>query len=329
MQDQTDLSAVDLSGLERKQWIRRISEIGESDGFTEPLGTQHHAVFVERGDTLLVSFESAPGIDALSETATPLGWEMARDCDWSSLTVLCTADTWFRDAAVYTFFDQLLDDGFFDDFETVVFYGAGPCGYAAAAYSVTAPGARVVMLQPQATLDPRVTEWDERFTEMRRTDFTSRFGYAPDMIDAAERAYLLYDPRERFDAMHAALFTRPNVERLRLPFMGSALQGDLLDLEVLVPLLSAVAEDRLDRLSFAKMMRARRDHPPYLRKLLMRLEGDGRMRLAEALCENVTKRMDAPRFRRRLAALRAKRSQPDQGERNAPDERGEHIPAEA
>jgi hypothetical protein len=323
MQDQTDLSAVDLSGLERKQWLRQISEIGDSDGFTEPLGAQHHAVFVERGDTLLVSFESAPGIDALSETATPLGWEMARECDWSTLTVLCTADTWFRDPAVYTFFDQLLDDGFFDDFESVLFYGAGPCGYAAAAYSVTAPGARVVMLQPQATLDPRVTEWDERFPEMRRTDFTSRFGYAPDMLDAAQRGYVLYDPRERFDAMHSALFARPNVDRFRLPFMGSALQGDLLDLELLVPLLSAAAEDRLDRLSFARMMRARRDHTPYLRKLLMRLEGDGRMALAERLCENVTRRMDAPRFRRRLTALRAMRAQADQ------DAEDEQIVAEA
>ncbi|MBY6005792.1 phosphoadenosine phosphosulfate reductase [Salipiger bermudensis] len=312
MQDQTDLSAVDLSGLERNEWIRQISEIGESDGFTEPLGARHHAVFVERGDTLLVSFESLPGIDALSETATPLGWEMARDCDWSTLSVLCTADTWFRDEAVYTFFDQLLDDGFFDDFETVLFYGAGPCGYAAAAYSVTAPGARVVMLQPQATLDPRVTEWDERFVEMRRADFTSRFGYAPDMLDAAQRAYVLYDPRERFDAMHSALFVRPNVDRFRLPFMGSALQGDLLDLELLVPLLTAAAEDRLDRLSFARMMRARRDHTPYLRKLLMRLEGDGRMELAEMLCENVTARLDAPRFRRRLEALRAARTKPEQ-----------------
>jgi hypothetical protein len=50
--------------------------------------------------------------------------------------------------------------GFFDDFDQVVFYGAGQCGYAAAAFSVATPGATVVAIQPQATLDPRVTEWD-------------------------------------------------------------------------------------------------------------------------------------------------------------------------
>ena len=40
-------------------------------------------------------------------------------------------------------------------------------------------------MQPQATLDPRVAEWDDRFLHMRRTDFTDRYGYAPDMLDAA------------------------------------------------------------------------------------------------------------------------------------------------
>lgn len=308
MQDQTDFSSVDLTGLQRGPWISAVAEIGEAEGFSEPLGKRHHAIFIERGDTLLVSFESLPGIEALSERATPLGWDLADEKGWSSLTLISSSDTWFRDARVYGFFDQLQDDGFFDDFDTVVFYGAGPCGYAAGAYSVAAPGARVVMLQPQATLDPRVTEWDERFAEMRRLNFTSRYGYAPDMLDAAQRGYVLYDPRERLDAMHSALFERSNVTRFRLPFMGSALQGDLLDLDLIVPLLAAAADDRLDRLSFAQMLRARRDHAPYLRKLLARLESDGRLTLAEALCENVTRRLDAPRFRRRLDAIRDTRA---------------------
>ncbi|EPX81968.1 hypothetical protein [Salipiger mucosus] len=307
MQDGTDLSRVDLSGLKRSQWIRAISEVGEAEGFAEPLGKRHHAIFVEEGDTLLVTFESLPGIEALSGTATPLGWEMVKRNGWSHLGVISARDTWFRDARVYGFFDALLDDGFFDEFDNVIFYGAGPCGYAAAAFSVAAPGARVVMLQPQATLDPRVTEWDDRFAEMRRLNFTSRYGYAPDMLDAAQHAWVLYDPQERLDAMHSALFERRNVTRFRLPHMGAALQGDLIGLDLIAPILTAAAEDRLDSASFAKLMRARRDHTPYLRKLLARLESSGRSELAEALCRNVTARLDAPRFRRRLEMLRSAR----------------------
>ena len=47
---------------------------------------------------------------------------------------------------------------------------------------------------------------------MRRADFSSRYGYAPDMLDAAEQAYVIYDPCERLDAAHAAMFTRSNVK---------------------------------------------------------------------------------------------------------------------
>lgn len=300
----------DLGNLPRADWLRSLRDIGETRGFAEPLGKAHAAIFVEDGDTLLVSFETTPGIEALSPTRTPLGFDMVASHGWSALTVLAHSDTWFRDPKVFAFFDQLQDDGFFDEFETVLFYGAGPCGYAAAAYSVAAPGARALLLQPQATLDPRVADWDDRFSDQRRRDFTSRYGFAPEMLEGAYRAYVIYDPRERLDAMHAALFERRNVTRLRVPFMGGAIQSDLLTLDILPSLLSAAAQDRLDYRLFAKMMRARRDHGPYLRKLLARLETEKRTGLARLLCQNVVARMKAPRFRRKLAALEAQDTLP-------------------
>lgn len=305
MTAQDNRFAPDLSTLSRGEWLAALRRIGEDFGFAESLGKKHAGIFVEEGDTLIVSFESMGAIETLSDTRTPLGFDLVGSRGWSSLSLLSLGDTWFRDPKLYAFFDQLLDDGFFDEFETVLFYGAGPAGYAAAAYSVAAPGARVLMLQPQATLDPRVTEWDDRFTEMRRTDFTSRYGYAPDMLEAANKAYVLYDPREDLDAMHAALFKRPNVSLCRMPFMGSALQTDLRTLDLLPALLTALAEDRLTTQHFAQIMRARRDHPPYLRKLLARLDADGRTELARMLCQHVVDRMQAPRFRRRLAQIEA------------------------
>lgn len=305
MQTKPEIFPPDLSQLPRSEWLRTLRQIGEERGFAEPLGKEHAAIFVEQGDTLLVSFETTPSIQTLSETRTPLAFEMVGSRGWSVLTLLAHGDTWFRDPRVFGFFDQLLDDGFFDEFDRVVFYGAGPCGYAAAAFSVAAPGAHVLLIQPQATLDPRITEWDDRFIEQRRRDFTSRYGFAPDMLDAATRAHVIYDPRERLDAMHAALFERRNVRRFRMPFMGGALQTDILTLDLLPSLLNAVADDILDAGLFARMLRARRDHTPYLRKLLARLDAEGREHLARLLCQNVISRMHAPRFRRRLAALDA------------------------
>ncbi len=303
MTDHSPTLSTSLVDLPKQEWLRTIAAIVDEDGYFQQLGKRHLAAFVEEGTTLLVTFETIQGMHALSDMAQPFGWEMVKEHGWSHLCLASDGDTWFRDAAVIGYFDRLIDDGFFDEFDTVLFYGAGPCGYAAAAYSVVSPGAHVVAIQPQATLDPRVTEWDDRFTDMRIRDFTTRYGYAPDMLDAAESAFVLYDPREQLDAMHAALFTRPNVIKLRMPFMGAALQTDLMEMEQLSPLLLAAAEGRLDEALFAHIYRARREYRPYLRNLLDTLDADGRDLLAAGLCRNVTGRMRARRFANRLAAL--------------------------
>ncbi|WP_370273464.1 phosphoadenosine phosphosulfate reductase [Pseudooceanicola nitratireducens] len=293
----------DLTGLDKSGWTDRIMDEAQARGAADRLGRRHFAAFVKAGPVLLVSFETVQGMRSLTESARPLGWLMSQKMGWSSLLLASDGDTWFRDKDVYAYFDQLVDDGFFDDFDRVIFYGAGPCGYAAAAYSVTAPGARVLAVQPQATLDPAVAEWDDRFTDMRRLDFTSRYGYAPDMIDAAQQMHVIYDPDVTQDAMHAALFTAPNVAKNRMRYMGEALQTHLLYMKRLFPILQAVAEDRLTPRFFAGLYRARRNHLPYLRRLLSRLELKERPDLIRLLCRNVTARFQAPRFQRRLRQL--------------------------
>lgn len=292
-----------LEGLNKVAWIRKLAAIAEEHGHFQSCGHKHFGTLVEAGDTLLVTFESMQGAQANPDGGRPLGWDFVLDQGWSHLGLFSDGDTWFRDRNVYGYFDRLIDDGFFEEFETVIFYGAGPAGYAAAAYSVAAPGARVVLVQPQATLDPRVTEWDDRFTHMRRTTFTDRYGYAPDMLDAAHAGVVLYDPSEDLDAMHAALFTRPNVTKLRMRFFGTALQGDLQKMGILPDLLEQAADDTLSAHSFARLHRARRDYGGYLRNMLGVLDSRDRPYLAAMLCRNVSARMNVPRFRRRLEAL--------------------------
>jgi len=292
-----------LTGLSKKDWLDTVAAIVDEDGTFEHLGDHHFAAFAEEGSTLLVTFETLQGMQALSERTQPFGWEMLEAQGWSSLCIASDGDTWFRDPHVYAYFDRLIDDGFFDDFETVLFYGAGPCGYAAGAFSVASPGARVVLIQPQATLDPRITEWDPRFSDMRRLDFNSRYGFAPDMLDAAKAAYVLYDPRDPLDAMHAALFTRPNVVKLRMPFMGAALQTDLMDMNKLAPLLEHASEDTLHTESFAKLYRARRTNRAYLRNLLSAVESADHPQLVEQLLEYGVKHTEDGRFVRKLRRL--------------------------
>lgn len=305
MQDEDDRLETSLAGLEPAAWKAGLADMADAEGMFEDLGPRHFSTFIERDSTLLVTFETMEGIRTLSPRAQPLGFDMVRAQDWSHLCVISEGDTWFRDPVLYDFFDRLTDDGFFDSYHRIVFYGAGPCGYAAAAFSVAAPGATVVVVQPQATLDPRMTEWDTRFTDMRRVSFTDRYGYAPDMIDAADRAFVLYDPHETLDAMHGALFRRPNAMRLRMPFMGAALQTSLIDMGLLYQILLLAGTGRLSETAFARLYRARRDHPAYLRNLMTRLDAEDRPYLNALLCRSVTARMNAPKLHRRLNALRA------------------------
>lgn len=308
MQEMSAPYDMSLTDLRPAQWVQEMKQLGEDFGFYEPLGKNHNAIFVEQGDTLLVSFESLPAIQALSEQARPIGFDIARDKGWSCLTVVSARDTWFRDGEVYGFFDQMTDDGFFEDFDQVVFYGAGPCGYAACAFSVAAPGATVVALEPQATLDPRITEWDDRFVEMRRVDFTDRYGYAPDMLEAAKAAFVLYDPAEQLGAMHSALFARSGITRFRARHLGSGMQSHLDQMGALAELVHRAASGTLNDAAYATLYRKRRDHVPYCKKLFGVVEAADRPYLAEAVCSYICDNWGAPRYRRKLKALRQART---------------------
>lgn len=299
MQDMGRLSDLTLDQLDWQSWLDRIAqEIGD-DGHVAPLGEDHAAIFSENKPVLLVTFESHHRLPA---AAQPVGWKLAEALGWSHLCMVSRGDTWFRAGRVYGYFDRLIDDGFFEDFEQVIFYGAGACGYAAAAFSVAAPGARVLAVQPHATLDPRLAEWDDRFLHMRRTAFDDRYGYAPDMLDAADRAFVLYDPEIRLDAMHAALFARPNVTRFRIRHLGENPEGDLLRMQVLYRILAQLYAGKLTEMSLARMMRARRGDIPYLKALLARVERTGRPYRVAKLAQYVMRWRQGPRFRRAVHA---------------------------
>ncbi|WP_223635841.1 phosphoadenosine phosphosulfate reductase [Rhodobacter sp. TJ_12] len=294
-----------MRDLDNNDWLSRIEEIGELEGYFEPLGAAHAALFADRGPVLLVSFETRATIRTRSEEQLPLGFTLAEGAEHSSLTLIAKEESWFRDPAVYAYFDRLVDEAFFEDFDRVVFYGAGSCGYAAAAFSVTAPGATVVTLAPQATLSARRASWDNRFLRKRRLDFTSRYGYAPDMLDGAGQGYVVYDPLQTLDAMHAALMARPQVTLLPCRNLGRAVETALSEMDVLEQMLVQACAGTLDAASFWRLYRARRNSPRYLRGLAAQLDARKRHWLEALLCRNVVHRLGGPRFRNRLATLEA------------------------
>lgn len=302
MQNSTT-EAVDHRSSADADWFARMEEIGDEAGYFQRLGSRHSALFVDEAPILLVTFETVQSIRQTQPGQLPMGYQIAKGRGWSHLCLIADGDTWYRDKAVYAYFDRLVDDAFFEDFDQVVFYGAGMAGYAAAAYSVAAPGATVIAVQPQATLDPRVTGWDPRWPEMRRTSFTDRYGYAPEMTEGAGQVYVIYDPEQVLDSMHAALFTKSFVTLLPCRLLGRDIGAALDEMHILQSMLAAACTGAFDAHMFSIFYRARRNHRPYLRGLLTHLDRDGRAFLAALLCRNVVGRMEAPKMKARLEQL--------------------------
>ena len=287
---------------DRDAWEQRMERATEDSGYFHSLGDAHWAYFADEGTTLLVSFETIDAVLARPDQM-PLADSLARAHGWSVLTIIADGATWFRDPAVYAFFDRQVDDAFFEDFDQVLFYGAGMAGYAACAFAVTAPGAQVLALNPRATLEPGQSGWDRRDLAARRLNFTARYGYAPDMLEGAAQAVVIHDPTVPPEAMHASLFRAPYITRLSARHMGDALEPALMAMGILPALVDQAMAGNLTSDSFAKLWRVRRNYAPYLNAVLGKAEAARRIQHAIMVCRSVTQRLNSRNFTRRLAKL--------------------------
>ncbi|MEJ6401581.1 hypothetical protein [Yoonia sp. 2307UL14-13] len=308
MQDPQLNIDTDLVDLDLNAWLGQIDDVGDDLGFFEQLGQHHFACFLEAGNNLLVTFENTETVRQHNTDAEPRGFGYARQDGWSHLALLSTGESWFRDPALFDFFDRLTDDGFFEDFENILFHGAHGGGYAAAAYSVAAPGATVVAIRPQATLNAQITGWDPRYIAERRRDFSSRYGYAPDMIDAADRVFVAYDPTQSLDAIHAMLFRRPNVTMLPCPLLGAQLDHAFDRLGIHDLLIKLAMERKLDRKRFGQLLRARRYDPTYAKSLVTQLLRTNHKGLARIVCQYMLNRRQDAFFEKTLLRLDGKRA---------------------
>ncbi|SLN29404.1 hypothetical protein AQS8620_00908 [Aquimixticola soesokkakensis] len=312
MSDAKQALTADPSEMTFDEWLAAVEELGEDRGFFEPLGPDHSAVFTDEGDCLLVTFESVDDMMVRSEDGLPLGFALADPHGWSQLTLFSHDQTqrpsWFRHRAIYGFLDRLTDEDFFDRYQKVVFYGSGAAGYAAAAYSVAAPGATVVALAPQATQAALLASWDHRHPKARAMDFSSRYGFAPDMVEAAQSAFVFFDPLVAEDAMHAALFARPHVTLKPCRFFGERLEEAFIDMDILGPLLKAAMDDRLTLPLINKLLRRRKGQTIYHNEMLKSLRQSDRPALVAHLARFVLTRRNAPRYRRALQQARTELS---------------------
>ncbi|MGD9919208.1 MAG: hypothetical protein AB7U46_14420 [Paenirhodobacter sp.] len=273
-------------------WAEIARGLAGPEGFYRDNGS-HSFLFIPRSKkVLVVTFDNLDIAMNKREDRRPWGFSFIEKQGWSMLGVMAGGWTWYRDDWVGSEFDRLAAEGFFAQFERVVFYGASMGGYAACAFSGACPGADVVAISPQSTLDQAVVPWETRYKVVWDKDFSGKYGDAAQVSGAARRVTILYDPYEPLDRGHADRFAGANVMKLRTPMMGHRLGSSLNQMGILTPIILGALDGTLTEGEFYRRLRARRDFARYQRELFLRAVEHGHKRLAKRFGQWVLRRGD-------------------------------------
>ncbi|MEZ5686888.1 MAG: hypothetical protein R3D78_13875, partial [Paracoccaceae bacterium] len=285
-------------------WGEIARELAGKDGFYTEHDTGHSFLFIPRSEkVLVVTFDNLDIAMNKRETRRPWGFEFIEKQGWSMLGVMAGGWTWYREPWVSDQFDRLATEGFFNRFERVVFYGASMGGYAACAFAPAHPGADVVAISPQSTLDKTLVPWETRYKTAWDRDYSGKYGDAAEASRTARRVNIFYDPYEPLDRGHADRFEGENVVRLRAPLMGHRLGSSLNQMGILSPIILGALDGSLTELEFYRRLRARRDSARYQRELFTRAVEKGHKGLARRLGKWVLARGDNRAIRLGLQKL--------------------------
>lgn len=287
---------------EEGSWAEIATTLAGREGFFRE-SPDHSFLFIQRSDTLVVTFDNLDIAMGKREDRRPWGFSFIEKQGWSMLGVMANGWTWYRDPWVWQQFDDLRDSGFFKQFKRVVFYGASMGGYAACAFVAACPGADVVAISPQSTLDKTLVPWETRYHTAWGRDFSGAYGDAAQASQAAGRVFMLYDPYEPLDTGHADRFTGANVVKLRTPLLGHRLGSSLQQMGILAPITLAALNGTLTEAEFYRTLRARKTFPRYQRELFKRALDRGRPGLARKLGRWVLTRGDNRFIRQGMLAL--------------------------
>lgn len=265
-----------------ESWAEIAAGLAGKDGFYRE-GGEHAMLFIKRSDTLVVTFDNLDIAMEKRDDKRPWGFAFIEKQGWSMLGVTAAGWTWFRDPWVYAQFDDLKENGFFKPFKRVVFYGASMGAYGACAFAPACPGADVVAISPQSTLDKTLVPFETRYKTAWGRDFSGPYGDAAHVSATAGRVTLIYDPYEPLDAGHVNRFTAANVVKLRAPLLGHRLGSSLQQMGILSPIVLAALNGTLSEAEFYQKLRARKGFARYQKELFKRALDKGHPELARRM----------------------------------------------
>ncbi|MCP3972585.1 MAG: glycosyltransferase family 92 protein [Rhodobacteraceae bacterium] len=267
-------------------------------------GPTNALMFTPRSRRLVVAFDNI-SIARAEGQRWPWGFRvLGQEMDCSVLGVMCTERNWYREEFVHDGFEALRDQGFFEQFDEVLFYGTSMGGFGALVYSQCAPGSHVLAIAPQSTLDRRKLPEEDRWGWTRKLDWSGRFADAAGAVDKAGEIIIVADPYFKPDFDQVDRIRGENVTWLHTPFMGHQLPNAFLVMNILKDMLYAAAGGTLTPKLFYKLFRARNDLPRYQHDLLMEAEKRGKIRSAIQICEYTLRKRKAHNIKKTMDRLK-------------------------
>lgn len=248
-------------------WFVELYPGGDGAGFLQKL-ERHSVLFHQRSAAkLVVSFDNIANANDLSFAREPWGWKFFRDEGRSHMGVFARTKAWYRDPEIISYFQNCAAEGFFEQFDHVVFAGASMGGFGALTFSELVPGAHVIAFNPQTTLDERLVPWETRYRFGQVQDWDLPLGDAARTVKKAGKAYVFYDPFFDLDRQQVTRLQGDNVLLLKTWFSNHFAAPMLRKLDILKPVMLKAMDGTLTADEFYRMMRARRRLPMVMRAI--------------------------------------------------------------
>ncbi|MCV6824776.1 MULTISPECIES: glycosyltransferase family 2 protein [Halocynthiibacter] len=262
-------------------WLEDLRPGSNREGFFEK-GNKHSLLFVKRSKShLYVSFDNLSNVFEEAIDRSPWGYKFARDIGVSHLGVFAHIKGWYRDAELIRRFEALARDGFFDNYERVVFAGVSMGGFAALKFASLVPGAHVVAINPQSTLDPSIVPWETRYIVGQRQDWTLPLNDAAELTKNMGRVNLFWDPYHELDTRHIERFEGPNIHKFKCWFSRHKTAVFLRKIDALKPVIQHAIFDELTEKEFYRLYRNRRKLPWYRGSVSNYFRNSGREKIAD------------------------------------------------
>ena len=256
-------------------------------------------------DRLVISFDNLSNVNDPALSRESWGYGFYRGEGWSHLGVLSFAANWYRDEALFDWFEEKARVGFFARFRSVMLTGTSMGAYAATAFARLIPGCTVLAFSPQSTLAADLVPWERRFGTGRAQDWTGRYRDGAEGLDRAGRVHILYDPGFAPDRRHAERYRSPTVVPLKTWYTHHKSALFLRRAEILKPVVRLAMDGALTAEAFYGLYRARRKLPWYVNGLADQALAAGHRTLVDAMSDSLIDKGRAPLGRAIKARLKS------------------------